>query len=124
MDYIANAGPLPEHDLFDADYRLPRITSDRGTHKYGDLLIDMCKSTHMRIVNGRHGKDHFLGQHMLYSQWCEHGRLFNHFYVNFKLVDDVSVCGFSMYSNHATIIFQFRIKYMSNMQPTESIHYK
>ena len=49
------------------DPPLPRATLDRICNSHGVKLIDLCKSTCLRIVNGRLGSDHDLGTYTFVS---------------------------------------------------------
>ena len=40
---------------------LHRVSQDKGVNRFGDLLLDVCKSTDMRIVNGRLHNDAHVG---------------------------------------------------------------
>ena len=53
--------PLPEEYVVD-DPDIPlRISQDAITNEFGHLLLDICKSTGIRIVNGRYFHDEGLG---------------------------------------------------------------
>ena len=70
-DYIINDRPLQDHDepsCHEIDLTLPRAARDRGSNRFGDNLLDLCKSLSMQIVNGRLGNDDGVGKiHMLYA---------------------------------------------------------
>ena len=125
LDYVDNDGPLPECDFLDTDYRIPRVTSDRGTNKYGDLLIDLCKSVNMRIVNGRFGTDKKLGKITCFTH---NGESTVDYLIteheNFSLLSEFRIYDFNMFSNHAPLLFNFKINSISNTQPEEYISFK
>ena len=125
LDYVDNDGPLPECDFLDTDYRIPRVTSDRGTNKYGDLLIDLCKSVNMRIVNGRFGTDKKLGKITCFTH---NGESTVDYLItereNFSLLSEIRIYDFNMFSNHASLLFNFKINSICNTQPEEYISFK
>ena len=51
-------------DEYTIDNKLPRSSKDHGhTNNNGMLLLDMCKQTGLRILNGRVGSDANIGQY-------------------------------------------------------------
>ena len=62
-DYITFDGPLQDlDDHSDIDQSLALASSDNGTNRYGERLLDLCKSLNMRTVNGRVGLDSEQGK--------------------------------------------------------------
>ena len=66
LDFIAhddNDGyiPLPETYVADTVDIPPRASEDQVTNEFGHLLLDICKSTTLRIVNGRYYNDAGIG---------------------------------------------------------------
>ena len=57
-DYIVDLLP----DNYITDQALPRYSEDRVCNDFGNCLLDLCKSTGLRIVNGRVGEDKFIGK--------------------------------------------------------------
>ena len=110
LDYIADNRPIPEHDFVETDCGIPRAFTDKGTNKYGDLLIDMCKSTSMRIVNGRCGSDCGIGKTTCFTH---NGESTVDFLLtnqeNFSLLYDFKIHDFNIFSNHAPVQFDFAI---------------
>lgn len=54
--------PLPENYLVDQDV-IPRYSLDKhGSNSNGQMLLDFCKQTSLRIVNGRFGSDKMVGR--------------------------------------------------------------
>ena len=49
-------------DDYTCDISLPRATQDRGINANGTLLLDFCKRSGFRIVNGRIGEDSEFGK--------------------------------------------------------------
>ena len=56
-DYTADLLP----DNYITDQALLRYSEDSVCKEYDICLLDMCKSTGLRIVNGRMGEDKFIG---------------------------------------------------------------
>ena len=53
--------PLPEDYVLDEDF-LPRYSLDKNSsNSNGQMLLDFCKQTSSRIVNGRFGSDKMVG---------------------------------------------------------------
>jgi len=52
-DYINNDRPLPDNDAILIDTPLFQVSRDLTSNRFGDNLLDICKSTNLRIVNGR-----------------------------------------------------------------------
>jgi hypothetical protein len=50
MFIFSNIDTLP--DKYCTDNYLPRVSQDKG-HDYGTMLLDLCKQTGIRILNGR-----------------------------------------------------------------------
>ncbi len=51
MDLADHVDSLP--DDYVSDTELPRLSQDNGINSNGRLLIELCKATGLRIVNGR-----------------------------------------------------------------------
>ena len=54
-DFIDHDSVLPDfdYDIFSLDTPLKRLSMDSVVNRFGDHLLDRCKATEMRIVNGR-----------------------------------------------------------------------
>ena len=50
MDISTHIDTLPEDYI--SDNCLPRVTQDKGYNSNGTALLDFCKRTGLRIVNG------------------------------------------------------------------------
>lgn len=60
-DFIENDRSINiQNDVNQVDTPIPRFSLDRGSNRFGDSLLDLCKATNMRIVNGRLHKDQGL----------------------------------------------------------------
>ena len=65
-DYVENETAqildlLPDDYILDQP--LPRYSEDSVCNEYGNCLLDLCKSTGLRIVNGRLGDDKYNGKY-------------------------------------------------------------
>lgn len=80
-DFNARVGSKNDYIVFDRnneaiddpDYTpdppLQRTSLDRACNSHGGKLIDLCKSTCLRIVNGRLGSDHNKGDYTFVSKY-------------------------------------------------------
>lgn len=53
---------LPLPDDYTIDEYMPRSSQDKTTNSNGTQLLDFCKQTNLRIVNGRFGSDKDIGK--------------------------------------------------------------
>ena len=53
---------LPLPDNYIVDYYIPRISQDKKLNSNGTSLLDFCKQTNLRILNGRFGTDTNIGK--------------------------------------------------------------
>ena len=62
FDYIdVHVDILP--DDYEPDLPIPRVSKDKFTNQNGNLLIDFCKESGLRILNGRVGLDGSVGKY-------------------------------------------------------------
>ena len=74
-DLNARTGELPDYveydnlhilDILPDDYvvdtPIPRLSEDKACNEYGQDLLQFCKNTGMRIINGRLGDDAGVGR--------------------------------------------------------------
>ena len=81
----------------------------QGVHRFGDLLLDVCKSTGMRIVNNGLHNDAYVGSFICMIAYGENlvdYLLMSH--ENYNLIHDFIVLPFNEISNHAPLSFSFR----------------
>ena len=82
---------------------------DRGTNRFGESLLDLCKATGMRIVNGRLFKDQSVGRVTCYTH---NGESVVDYVItslrNFQSVSDFEVYEFNEYSNHAPLYLSLK----------------
>ena len=118
-DFIDNDRSLDDDDVYDIDTPLPRVTSDFTSNRFGDCLLDLCKSTNIRIVNGRLYHDKNVGKItcMTYNGMSTVDYLLTS-QENFNQLSDFEVLDFNCFSNHAPITFSF--KTMTNLLYTKS----
>ena len=57
-----NSLHLPLPDDYILDEYLPRSSQDKNMNSNGPLLLEFCKQTNMRILNGRTGSDKGIGK--------------------------------------------------------------
>ena len=62
-DFIEILNGRSDETLGTSRIPVPRVSQDKTVHvnRFGELLLDMCKSTDMRIVNGRLHNDAHVG---------------------------------------------------------------
>ena len=77
---------------------------DRGTNHFGEALLDLCKATNMRTVNGRLFKDHSIRHVTCYTH---NGESVVDYVVtflrNFQSISDFQIYNFNEYSNRAPL---------------------
>ena len=109
-DFIDHDSTLPDFDddIFSLDAPLRRLSIDSVVNRFGDHLLDLCKATEMRIVNGRifpntdkmtcftHNGESVVD----YLITCEN---------NFSSLSSMTVHEYNEFSNHAPISFSFRV---------------
>lgn len=61
-DFILNDGLITDNGALSIVTLLPRVSSDTGTNRFGEYLIELCKSLKIRIVNGRVWDDVGVGK--------------------------------------------------------------
>lgn len=60
QDFPTHIDTLP--DDYICDINLPRATQDKGFNANGSLLLDFCRKTGLRVVNGRIAEDAGIGK--------------------------------------------------------------
>ena len=110
-DYISfdNYVPCMDFDGYVPDSNMPeRISQDKVSNNFGIKLLDLCKSTGMRVCNSRIGNDFNVG---MYTYATSQGAsvidylLANE--INFPLIHNFTVHSFNEYSDHAPLSFSF-----------------
>ena len=108
-DYVQDDTAVHILDLpddYSTDLPLKRVSEDKGFNRYGSELLDFCKQTGLRILNGRAGVDGNIGK-------CTYvgsaGRsLVDYVIVSqeiFSLVDNFSVSDPNILSDHCIVNF-------------------
>ena len=108
VDDELHASVLDNGLEYKADNQLTeRINPDQGHNEYGLKLLSLCKSTGVRIVNGRHGEGHsndftFNGARGLSTidYLITTPDMFN-------FISKFIVCNFTPFSDHAPLHFEF-----------------
>ena len=109
-DFIDHDSTLPDmdDDMFSPDAPLRRLSIDCVSNRFGDYLLDLCKATEMRIVNGRifeHTDKMTCFTHngesvVDYLITCEN---------NFSSLSSMTVHEYNEFLNHAPISFAFKV---------------
>ena len=126
-DFIVNDGPLLDiTDQYDMDRPLSRVSSDNGSNRFGERLLDLCKSLNVRIMNGRIGSDQITGSFTCYTH---NGESVVDYLItmqeNFDIISSFYVEDFTIHSNHAPISSSFRTQYLEyEAQPHTYTSYK
>jgi exonuclease III len=89
---------------YDNDVCLPpRINPDKGHNEYGTRLINLCKATGLRILNGRH-KDGFANDFTFNG--AQGLSMIDYLLTTIDMFDHVQrfiVCNFNTFSDHAPL---------------------
>ena len=55
-------------NMYNTEYSLPpRCNEDKIINQQGKALIELCKSTDLKIINGRYGNDRNIGSYTCYK---------------------------------------------------------
>ena len=105
--------------------RPPKRTSrDTGCNRFGDHLLDFCKSMGTVIVNGKFSHDNNIGKLTLITHngqsTVEYLLTYTH---NFTCLTDFNVHDFLEFSNHAPLSFSFKTKLVKNCSKSSSCTY-
>ena len=108
-DYIVDDLQLNDFDDdFSPDTPIRRQSADNVCNRFGDCLLDLCKSVDFRIVNGRL----FTDTHKM-TCYTANGESVVDYVVtsqqNFEQFSDMRVQNFNEFSNHAPISFSLKI---------------
>ena len=111
-DYIDHDQRLIDCEEIDSPVAcsIPRAHCDRGSNRFGDCLLEMCKAVNLQILNGRVGKDYNIGNFTCYTHNGEStvDYLLTSFQ-NFDCIFDFTVHAFNIYSNHAPLSFTLKV---------------
>ena len=109
-DFIEHDRPMRHEYHIEADAPIPRFSLDNGTNRFGDLLLNLCKSSSLRIVNGRLFNDKTVGKMTCYTHNGESviDYLLTSF-SNFSSINDFEIQNFNEYSNHAPLYFGLNV---------------
>ena len=95
-----------DDDDYLPDVPLPRRSLDSICNPHGIKLLDLCKSTSMRIANGRLGSDHQIGT---YTYTCHTGSSVIDYLLlsqhDFSHIANFKIGSFCEWSDHAPLSF-------------------
>ena len=126
-DFIENdRSIIIQNEVNQLDTPIPRFSLDRGSNRFGDFLLDLCKATNMRIVNGRLHKDQGS---VRFTCFTHNGESVVDYVItlpqNFTLISEFQVHDFTEYSNHAPVSFTLKTHtHLSTNNRNEQIYYK
>ena len=112
-------------DDYSTDLPLKRVSEDKGFNRYGSELLDFCKQTGLRILNGRARVDGNIGKCTYVGST---GRsLVDYVIVSqeiFSLVDNLSVSDPNILSDHCIVNFSLcsDINFDNNLLKTWNRH--
>ena len=117
MTYINDDIEYVEDTITETRYNLDK----RETNAYGNALLDLCKSSGLRILNGRSGKDKNIGNFTCITD--NSASVINYFVADFDFVNNVS--DFEIYdrleSIHMPLRVQLRFSNTDNIPNTSEI---
>jgi len=101
LDFIVHdsVNNITDDNLYAPDCTSVRASVDKGSNSHGIKLIDLCKSTSLRIVNGR------VGDNCRSTYFCHSGS---------SVIDFLVTSEFNEYSDHAPLHFSL---YCDNKSP-------
>ena len=98
-------------DEYEVDQPLPRFSEDRVCDQYGLCLLDLCKSSGLRILNGRVGKDKHVGR---FTCVKGNGRSAIDYVLSkpelFSMISDFVVNELNIISDHCIIHFSITVR--------------
>jgi hypothetical protein len=116
-------------DDYTSDNNIPRVSQDYGTNEFGTLLLDFCKQTGLRILNGRLFNDADIGK---YTYIGANGCSVVDYVIASEdilgLFDSFSVQDSNILSDHCIINFSIKINNFEteivNDSANEKLRYK
>ncbi|XP_053405174.1 uncharacterized protein LOC128558910 [Mercenaria mercenaria] len=124
-DFVACDRQISDLDSVDylPDVPLLRASYDKVCNGRGVKLLDLCKTTSMRLANGRLHNDYNNGFFTYYNRQCSSTidyLLLNERY--FNIIDSFEIGQFNEFSDHAPILFTLNCKaYMQNSDVTSDV---
>lgn len=128
LDYVAYDNRVHDIDSFDynPDEPLPRASIDKVSNAQGAQLLDLCKSTSMKIGNGR------LDDGQSFTYYSRTGASVIDYillkYETFNLVSNFKIMGFNEFSDHAPLQFSLHASLKTeddiNLSSNSSYKYK
>jgi hypothetical protein len=109
-DYTTYDRHIAQTDIYTIDPYLPRTSCDFDLNRFGDRLLDLCKSTNFRIDNGRMYSNKGIGK---FTCMTYNGENVVDYLVtsqsNFEDLADFYVHDFNEFPNHAPMSFSFKV---------------
>ena len=100
----------------DDDYKIgKRVSMDHTVNSAGEILLDVCISTGLRILNGRHGNDSNTGKFTCNTY--RDSSVVDYVPTEpqlFSLISCFDVASPSMYADHCLLSFKFHISQVHN----------
>ena len=127
-DYIICDRNVSDLDYCDyiPDSYLKRCSMDRVCNTQGNKLLDLCRSTLYRIVNGRLGSDHSVGDYTFASQQGE--SVIDYLIAkeqDFSKIQTFEIGEFNEWSDHEHIAFSLKCRTVkSGTNTNERTYYK
>ena len=101
---------------------LYHATTDHHVNKFGNAIIDMCKATHLRIVNGKLFGDNDDGRGTWWRVTHNGQSFVDYLWTQqeyFYILDDFCVLNFNEFSNHAPVYFSLKTNYVPRVNSTD-----
>ena len=99
---------LDFEDTLSIETPMRRCSLDRGSNRFGDCLLDLCKSLNIKIFNGR-----LFPNTDKMTRFTANGESVENYDVtsqnNFTSISDMQVHDINEYSNHAPTEFSLKI---------------
>ena len=95
-----------DDDEYVPDTPLFRVSHDTKCNSHGVKLLDVCKSTCLRIINGRLGRDHNIGEYTFVSN--QGASVIDYLLTrecNFSRIADFCIESLNEWSDHSPISF-------------------
>ena len=123
-DFIEILNGRSDETLSTSSIPIPRVSQDKTVNRFGELLLDVYKSTDVRIVNGRLHNDAQVGS---FTCMIANGeRLVDYLltsYENFSIVHDFKFLPFNEFSIHAPLYFSIATQVFVSQRETNQDWY-
>ena len=125
LDYVHHdpANYVPLFIDYNADYPLSRRSEDMVVNGYGKELLNLCISSHLRIVNGRFGTYKYKGSFTCFTQrgcsTVDYTLISSDF---FNVVEDFYVGELSEHSDHCPLSLILRLPISKSRDMKQTIY--